>query len=118
MKRIIIANAFSLNMLDANNGECDALMRPLKSIEASALVNLYSGMNFPVLSCVGHEDVARMMASELGYDIPCSRVSASVLPGDCVIVGQYSGPRLPEGATELPPAARIQWWSVRIGRVE
>ena len=28
------------------------------------------------------------------------------------IIGQYSGPRLEEGATELPEGARIEWWII------
>lgn len=28
------------------------------------------------------------------------------------LVGQYRGPRLPDGATTLPEGATIEWWHV------
>lgn len=34
--------------------------------------------------------------------------------GDVLVVAQYVGPRLPEGATELPPNARIEYFTVQI----
>jgi len=35
-------------------------------------------------------------------------------PEDLVVVAQYIGPRLPEGATELPANARIEYFTVQI----
>jgi hypothetical protein len=32
--------------------------------------------------------------------------------GEGVLVAQYRGPRLPEGATELPEGATIEWYVV------
>jgi hypothetical protein len=41
--------------------------------------------------------------------LACNRVNVSLKPGDAAIVGQYIGPRLPEGATTLPEGATIKW---------
>jgi hypothetical protein len=38
----------------------------------------------------------------------------SLVPGDRVLVGQYSGTRLPEGATTLPEGATIRWLVVSV----
>jgi hypothetical protein len=35
-------------------------------------------------------------------------------PGDVLLVGQYVGPRPPEGTTELPEGAEVRWTKVRI----
>jgi hypothetical protein len=104
---IYVANAFSLGMLSSpavtlDIIECDA---------ASAAYELRGDYR----SCVGHADTACLMAAELERDIPVHRASITVVAGDTVVVGQYSGPRLPEGTTELPPGAGFRWFIVRVG---
>ena len=64
------------------------------------------------VSIVGHADVAAVMSTLLDTDIPVNRVSVSLQPGDVLFVGQYCGPRLPEGATKLPDGAKISWYRV------
>lgn len=66
------------------------------------------------VSIVGHADTAAVMSSKLGLEIKPNRASVQLRPGDQVVVGQYSGPRLPEGATLLPEGATIRWLSVEI----
>jgi hypothetical protein len=45
--------------------------------------------------------------------VPTNRATVSLKKGDTVVVGQYRGSRLPEGATTLPEGATIQWlWVV------
>ena len=39
-----------------------------------------------------------VFAGLLGREVPCNRASVTLAHGDEVLVGQYSGPRLPEGA--------------------
>jgi hypothetical protein len=65
-------------------------------------------------SAVGHPDTARVFQGLLGVPVPAQRVTVSLAPGDIALVGQYRGPRLAEGATELPEGATIQWLSVRL----
>jgi len=66
------------------------------------------------LSAVGHADTARLIGSQLGVEVPVNRASVVLEPGDCVVVAQYLGPRLPEGATSLPDGAEIRYFLVRL----
>jgi hypothetical protein len=68
-------------------------------------------------SCIGHADIATVLSRLIGFDIPVNRVSVSLKPGDVLVVGQYVGPRLPEGCSILPEGARIEWYVVKPGRV-
>ncbi len=65
-------------------------------------------------SAVGHVDTARIFSEILGRDVPANRVSVALLPGAYALLGQYSGPRLPEGATSLPEGAEIRWYAVSV----
>jgi hypothetical protein len=65
-----------------------------------------------IISCVGHADVASVMSKILTVRVPFNRISVSLKEGDTLIVGQYVGPRLPEGATRLPEGAVIKWYVV------
>lgn len=60
-------------------------------------------------SCVGHVDAAALYSEILGIDVAFNRCQTQVAKGEEVIVGQYVGPRLPEGATTLPEGAEIKW---------
>jgi hypothetical protein len=59
------------------------------------------------ISVVGHPDIAAIMSKDLGIEIPVNRETVTLGKNDYMLVGQYVGPRLPAGATELPPDARI-----------
>ena len=102
-----ISNAFSLSMLD--RGGPMPVITPVSSQFARHFATFGE-----VSSVVGHADTAAVMASALGADIPMNRVSLGLCPGDALLVGQYVGPRLPEGATSLPDGASLQWWIVRV----
>ena len=98
---IILCNAFSINML---SGDAD--------ITFTRITNPADHLKRGFTSAVGHADTARVFASVLGVDVPVNRATVS-LDGDTIlIVGQYKGPRLPEGATSLPVGATIEWWMV------
>lgn len=45
-------------------------------------------------------------------DVPRGARGAPIRYDDAALIGQYIGPRLPEGATELPAGATIEWWLV------
>ena len=64
---------------------------------------------FSLNMIVGHADTAAVFSSVLGVEIPCNRATVALKEGDVALVGQYSGPRLPEGATALPEGAAIKW---------
>ena len=102
---MLVTNAFSLNMLSA-----DSEIRFSKITKACAAELLHLE-NWE--SCVGHADTARVFSDVLGVEIPANRATVSFDGSQKMIVGQYKGPRLPEGATKLPEGATIEWWLVQ-----
>jgi hypothetical protein len=101
-----LGNAFSLNML----GE-----KPEQSIRVRALSLTSARMLVGNLtSVVGHADAAAVFTTVLRSEVACNRASVTLEAGDSLLVGQYSGPRLPEGATKLPEGANIKWFLVEI----
>lgn len=67
-----------------------------------------------VESAVGHADTAAIFAGLLGTEVAMNRASLSLKAGDKALLGQYAGPRLPEGSTTLPEGATIRWLVVEI----
>ena len=64
-------------------------------------------------SAVDHATTARLLETILLVTVPCERVTVPTTTEGDVVVAQYSGPRLPEGATELPEGATITFRRVR-----
>jgi len=124
MPKIYLSNAYSLQM----QGENDCSTRRVTLGEAkNAILSLVPGpyidresekdgsdavIALTAQSCIGHADIAAVMSGLIGFDVPVNRVSVSLQPGDVLVVGQYVGPRLPEGCKELPDGARIEWYIV------
>jgi hypothetical protein len=73
---------------------------------------MLSTVSTPIISAVGHADTAAVFSSILDRAIEPNRISVKLTRDDMAIVGQYVGPRLPEGATTLPEGAAIEWWLV------
>jgi len=101
----ILVNAFSINML-AREGH-DLAFRP---VNVEAVQNL--NRNHGLVSAVGHADTAAVLSNVLGFDVPCNRVNVELDRNHSLVVAQYRGPRLPEGATTLPEGAAIEFWQV------
>ena len=101
---MFLLNAFSLNMLDGN---ADVIVRQVTQAVAASLVPA-------CVSAVGHADTAAVFSAVLGVTVPCNRATVALKEGDVALVGQYSGPRLPEGATSLPEGATIKWLIVGV----
>ena len=99
-----ILNAFSLNMIVGN---ADVVVREVSQKVAACLADACD-------SAVGHADTAAVFSNVLGVEIPCNRATVALRDGDVALVGQYSGPRLPEGATSLPEGAAIKWMVVGV----
>ena len=113
--RNVISNAFSISMLSG-------LVPPLKDGTWSAS----NGVGLPIslkeispsdvpsdcISVVGHADTAAILTGMLGFEVPFNRVSFTAQHGDKIYVAQYSGPRLPEGATKLPDGAMIRFYLI------
>ena len=101
---MFLLNAFSLNMLDGN---ADVIVRQVSQSIAAILATTCE-------SAVGHADTAAVFSAVLGVTVPCNRATVALKEGDVALVGQYSGPRLPEGATSLPEGAAIKWLVVGV----
>jgi hypothetical protein len=100
-----VLNAFSLNMIKA----------PARiNVEETTLDNARKIVSEKLESAVGHADTATVYSVLLGTEIPAVRSTVSLNRGEIVLVGQYRGPRLPEGAKELPAGASIQWLLVTV----
>jgi len=110
---VIIANALSLNMLPPGCTSGGIIFRRLSLEEAQRLVREAD----TVVSAIGHADTARLVGAQLGVELAADRRSVT-LGDELTLVAQYIGPRLPEGATELPQGARIEYFLVRLASGE
>jgi len=97
-----LSNAFSLQMAP-NGAVCERVC--LESARAEARAQR-------AISIVGHADTAKVIGNLLGMDVAFNRQSITLGADDRLIVGQYVGPRLPEGTSVLPEGARIDWYRV------
>jgi len=110
---LTLANAFSLNMLAFSGKEVN--VRVQRVADPAGLINA----NWLVGNSIGHPDTDRVVRKVLEQDgvddIPVgTRDTIALVPGknSGLLVAQYRGPRLPEGATCLPDGATIEWYLV------
>jgi len=114
---IYICNAFSLSMLDrdAQRAELAAggtgrIPRPIA--DPVAFLRSWEAHRSEIVSAVGHAGTARVFSKILGRNVEQNRVNVKLGPYKLALIGQYIGRRLPEGATELPEGAKIEWWVI------
>ena len=100
-----LLNAFSANMLAE-------FPVSVHFVEISATV--MAKLAQESVSAVGHADTAALFSAILGIEVPCNRISITLKSGENALLGQYSGPRLPEGATTLPEGASIKWVLINV----
>ena len=100
----MLLNAFSLNMLASSTARI--LVRPASIEEAREAA---------ADSAVGHAETAAVFSAVLGVNVTCARRTVTLSSGQWAVVGQYRGPRLPEGATSLPEGATIEWLMISVG---
>lgn len=105
---IKVCNAFSLNMLATSVANIS--IKETSAADAAYLIHQNGGAE----SCVGHADTARIFGQQLLTEIPHARVTVQFTHDEFIVVGQYSGQRLPEGATALPEGATIKWYVVHV----
>ena len=98
---MLLLNAFSLNMRPGKSGNLWFREIGVAQVRAELAPTLESA--------VGHAETAAVFSDVLGVPVAFDRRSVSLQPGQTVLVGQYSGPRLPEGATTLPEGATTKW---------
>jgi len=104
---MLVLNAFSFNMVSALSGNIS-----FEEMSPDNVVNILKGRE--IKSAVGHGDTAQVFSSFLGIEVPHERRSVNLQKGDEAILGQYKGPRLPEGATSLPEGSRITWYLIKL----
>lgn len=111
LSTVYLTNAFSPSMLSETKNLTFRLLSGEE--EAKELLQyLCVQVDFFPVSAVGHADTASLFSSLLETQVPANRVSVLLKEGDILLVGQYNGPRLPEGCTVLPEGATIRWWLV------
>lgn len=101
-----LVNAFSLNMVGS---KATIEIYPLTLQEVKDIL-VADGH----ISAIGHADTAAVVSTALGQKVDAARLTVSLESGDELIVAQYIGPRLPEGATTLPEGARLEWRGVTV----
>lgn len=102
----MLLNAFSANMLAGFPATVSFEEVPVDSAKAL----LAGGFT----SAVGHADTAAVFSSILGVTVPMDRATLTLHRGSAALVGQFIGPRLPEGATTLPEGTTIKWLYLRV----
>lgn len=103
---IYLINALSGNMVSPNREH----MIRMKPISAEQVAGLLGRSEW--ISAVGHADFAALLSRLLGIEVPTARINVDLKTGDRAVLAQYSGPRLPEGATALPEGAAIIFFQV------
>lgn len=107
---LYLTNAFSLNMLDIEDTTSIKII-PISTEDTKALLQADADI---LISAVGHEDTARILTNILGIEVKPNRINVKLSRYDYTIVAQYTGPRLPEGTTELPDGAIIKFYIISI----
>lgn len=103
--KVVIANAFSLNMLALDDGPESLTITSTTLNLVKEEIEEAGGFT----SVVGHADTAAILGQQLGMDVPCNRATFTLEPGTILVVGQYKGPRLAEGTKTLSEGAKIEW---------
>ena len=107
----ILTNAFSLQMVP---DDCTIKKEALTELGAAALVRKAQDQG-TLTNAIGHADIARVIGRDLTLGaIEPNRISVTMGPNDVLVVGQYIGPRLPEGATELPEGAEVRYFKISL----
>jgi len=87
-RRLFVANAFSLSMLDDKE-----VYLKVKEIDIETVKVM---LTQPFISAVGHESTARLLTTLLGIEVPYNRIQLRLRKGDTLLVFQLLV-RLPEG---------------------
>jgi hypothetical protein len=101
-----LGNALSLGML-GEVPEGQTVQIEVSSMTIPEVVAWMEQESYVVT--VGHTDTAQLFTALLGRSVLAQRTSVTLKRGDEMVVGQYIGSRLPEGATSLPEGAKIAW---------
>ena len=96
---MLLCNTFSLAMFDSSIVRFEVKHLTLEQAQY---------FSTSCRSVVGHADTAKLFGGLLGKAVAFNRESVSACH-EQLLIGQYTGPRLPEGVTTLPEGAMIRW---------
>ena len=99
----ILANAFSINMLNVD-GILNVQFEEITSADIPVDAE----------SQIGHKDMADLLTNLLSRDVKVNRANCKLTKSDELYVAQYIGPRLSEGAVDLPEGATIKFFKVTV----
>lgn len=99
---LYVSNAFSFNMF---NFVPEVLVQTELTVQEAS--NFLKKEVFE--SVFGHADSAKLVSDMLDVEIVFNRSNQKFSYGDKILVIQYNGPRLPEGATSLPEGAGFKF---------
>jgi len=105
-----IVSALSLNMADLASQPNGSFNWSVLTVQGAATL----AQSGEWTKEVGHEDIARIAAGELGVEALFARTDIKVGAGDMLLVVQYTGSRLPAGTSVLPTGAKIQYVLVTV----
>jgi len=90
------------------------LLIDIRPISAETVQYWCNKGNVKAVSAIGNADTARIVSGLLGVELPANRISVKMTGMESLVVAQYSGSRLPEGATTLPEGAKVEFWEVSL----
>ena len=106
MSKVLLLNAFSLQMLSQ---DAEIYVQEVTPEWVTEQIQSYG-----VDSAVGHADTARVLSGILNAEIEFNRKNVVLEPGNCAVVAQVIGGRLPEGCTTLPEGTSIKFLHVYV----
>ena len=110
----MLLNAFSLSMVETPAQICATEINAQEARAHLLALAEEAGETELIQFAVGHADTAAVFETILDLPVTVNRINVRLKPGDKAIVGQYTGPRLPEGARALPEGAQIRWLAIAI----
>lgn len=108
MKKVFIANSFSIQMLPELQSGIDVRIWPMSVGSVKEFKR--DGIEFE--SAIGHADTATVVSNILNQEIKAQRINIKLQSGDILIVAQLMGGRLPEGSTTLPDGFSIKFFGI------
>lgn len=106
MKKYFVS-AFSLNMVRDNHKTSTVTLSPEEAAQ-------WVDANPDAVHAIGHAGTASLVSAIIQRDARFNRDTLYAVPGDEVLVAQYTGDRLEEGAKELPAGAVLMFRKVQI----
>jgi len=99
MVRIVLTNAFSVNMLDLKPSDSRSIVLQFRRTTidfAKKYISYMAKHGTEIYSVIGHESTAKLLSNILGINVPMNRTEYKYSYDDIVIV--FTIPyRLPEG---------------------